>query len=257
MNLHRRSQRQQIQLDALNQKSKQQVLSINEQWQQAKITSLLHKNAAIPLLEALLKREPSHIAANYMLGEILLDKLELSKGEGDRGISYLETVMQREPIYIASCYELIYQFLIKQGDKAKAQQYLELLQKNIDRCQKAVQERHKIESDNLFLSHDRSSTEIGELALQLANYPEIQSAHLVRKEVKYFSDRPLYVLAITRRFLRSEGSFYRYDHLSQILLEEITFPQQGEWVVEILSDNDKLGRAIRKVSSTAIYRYHF
>jgi Zn-dependent protease with chaperone function len=259
INLHQRSQIQQIQLDVLNQSSKQRVLSVNELWQQATLTSLLQsKNAAIPLLEALLEREPFHIAANYMLGEILLDKLELSQEEGDHGIFYLETVMQREPIYIASCCELIYQFLLKQGNKIKAQQYLEFLRKNIDQCQKAAQERHKIESDNLFLPHDCSSTEIGELALQLANYPEIQSVHLVRKVVEYFSNRPLYVLAITRRFLRSpDGSFYRYDYLSQILLEEITFPERGEWVIKILTENDKLGRVIRKVSSTTIYRHHF
>jgi len=78
MNLHRRSQRQQIQLDALNQKSKQQVLSINEQWQQAKITSLLYKNAAIPLLEALLEREPSHIAGEWVV-KILSDNDKLGR----------------------------------------------------------------------------------------------------------------------------------------------------------------------------------
>jgi hypothetical protein len=256
INLHRRSQQQQIQLDVLNKKANHQSLSKKELWQQAKVTSVLQsKNAAIPLLKELLEQEPFHIEANYMLGEILLDVDEI---EGDRGIFYLETVMQREPIYIANCCELIYQFSIEQGDKSKAEPYLELLRKNIDRCQKAARERHNIEPDNLFLPHDRSSTEIGELALQLANYPEIQSAYVVRKVVKYFSDRPLYVLAITRRFLRSaDGSFYRYDYLSQILSEEIAFSSKGEWVIKILSDNDKLGKSIIKVSPKTIYRHHF
>ncbi len=256
LNLHLQSHRHQIRLNALTQKAQLQSLSLNEQLHLAGLISyfddnLENKNAAISLLKAVLDREPVNISANYMLGKVLMELKDAN------GINNLEVVMQRQPIYAASCSELIYKFLIEAGEKIKAQPYLELLRKNISKCQKAGQERREIDENNLFWAHEFSASEIGELSLQLANYPEIHAAYVVRPEITLFPELPLYVLAIKRQLSYShDGSFYQYSHLSQILKEEVFFPQEGEWIVKIFDhEYGKLEQIIRKISSGAIYKY--
>jgi Zn-dependent protease with chaperone function len=258
--LYLRSQQEKTHLEALAEKAKQQPLSPSELWQQIKSTvNLQDRKSAIPYLRSFLARNSEHIDAKYRLGEILLELNDID------GITDLETVMELAPIYTASCCERIYLFWQKRGETAKAQPYLERLTEfrggthpEGNRCQKAYVERHKIEAGNKFLPYQLPKSEISELTLQLARYPEIQIAYLVRKDVTDFPQRPLYVLAIVRRFTGSrDDDFYRYDHLSEILLDELSLSQTCEWVAVIFSGaNDKLEREICKIKSAKIYQYH-
>jgi len=50
-----------------------------------------------------------------------------------------------------------------------------------------------------YLYHELSAMEVEHLKEQLSHYPQIARAYLVRKEVRYFSEKPLYALGITLR----------------------------------------------------------
>lgn len=75
----------------------------------------------------------------------------------------------------------------------------------------------------------------------------------MRKELKYFSEKPLYVLAIVVR-----GRWYKCDSEKRVrqvverLASQVRFPGDGRIIV-LNEANKKLRKLLRKIDGTEIY----
>jgi Zn-dependent protease with chaperone function len=114
-------------LKALDNKAASQTLSLEEAWQRAYWTwEFQGDEAAIPLLREILASTPNHVAANFTLGQILLQQNDAT------GIEHIERAIAHNPDLFLEGYELIYLFWKKQGNLEAAQAYQERARKHYD-----------------------------------------------------------------------------------------------------------------------------
>lgn len=71
-----------------------------------------------------------------------------------------------------------------------------------------------------FIAHNLSKDILRSLSRQLSDYPQIKEAYIVQKSLKYFSEKPLYVLGVVSRISSYEQ--YSYE-LNQELLDELYY----------------------------------
>lgn len=236
-------------LEALEAKAAHSPLSVEEAWNRARWTlDLVGTQEAIPLLKSVLTRQADHVSANYLLGQILIAQ------DNEAGIDYLEQAMARDPDSVLSGTQSIYGFLRRQGRDAEAEQYRERAAKHHELLGLAQQERSGFSHGDRFQPHGLSAEVEAALQQQLAGYPEIKEAYLVRKVVLFFPDNPYYILGVTRQrhFLESNSSS-KDQLLIDRLADELECPGQT-WITILNSTNKSLKKALRKTAISPIYQ---
>lgn len=236
----------------LRQKAAFVNLTISEEWQLAKATLELDGDAAArPLLEAILQTQPEHVGANYELGRILI------LANDDLGVEYLETAMSREQECTPNACRLLYDFYQARNREPEAKKYAQKIQAYFEKVALAEQERSRITESDGFLTHDFSPEVIDGLKQKIARYPEIKTAYLVKKKVKYFPEKPIYVVGVVRQI-----AWYKLDRESaaQKLLarlgSELTYPAETLVIVlEIAtkSIHNKIHKNIASIAKAKIY----
>ncbi len=242
-------------LQSLEQKALSQSLSVEEAWYRAQWTrDLIGDKEAIPLLKTVLDMQADHVSANYLLGQILIEQ------EDAAGIDYLEKAMAKAPDTVLSGYQLIYIFLQKQGREKEAQQYRQRAEQHYEQLLLAQQERSGVNASDRFQPHGLSAAVEAKFRQQLARYPQIKEAYLVRKVMQYFPEKPYYVLGVSRRrpFFEWEGEDQKLfnclaqdEELFKPLATESEFPAQA-WI-EVLNANKPLAKVLRKTAGVPIY----
>ncbi|MFB2935419.1 M48 family metalloprotease [Aerosakkonemataceae cyanobacterium BLCC-F154] len=223
-------------------KAKTHLLTVESTWKYAQLTSEFQgAKAAIPLYQEVLSQQPQHVAANFNLGQILL------KEQDFRGIEYLETAMQKDPELVVAGCKLIYAFFQRQGNYTKAKIYQERIEANFYLVEQAIKERREISDRTRFFPHDLPEEEIKQIVEQLSTYPQIKEAYLAQKTVTHFPEKPIYVLAIIRRFLGSDPNKYQTDaEFIDLLLDDLNF--SGEVLgIAINQHNNRLRDIFRKI----------
>lgn len=223
-------------------------LTIDDTWNRAYWTLELEGNqAAIPLLHEVLQLQADHAASNYILGKILITQND------EAGIGYLEAAMSKDiEIVIEGC-QIIYNFLCQQGREAEANQYLDRAKIHQQNLLNAQQERSGVWSHDNFEPHNLSPEEKQQLKDQLATYPGIKEAYLVKKVVRYFPERPFYLLLIKRQF-----SWWKIEseNANQELLKRLTtgikFPYYF-WIMVFSGRTTSVSRKICQTTREAIY----
>ncbi|MFB2980801.1 M48 family metallopeptidase [Microseira sp. BLCC-F43] len=105
-------------LQSLEQKAQKQTLSDEESWNRACWTlEFKGQEVAILLFKEILATQPSHAAANYTIGQILLQK------DDSTGIDYVEKAMEKESDYVIDGCQLVSYFLNK-NEKKKKQRHI-------------------------------------------------------------------------------------------------------------------------------------
>jgi hypothetical protein len=115
----------------------------------------------------------------------------------------------------------------------------------------AQQERSGVSDRDRFEPHELDPTAIANLTQQLAHYPQIKQAYLVRKAVSYFPEKPFYLLGIVRRkgFLESEDA---ENQLTAKLMTNLVFPSQT--LVIGLNKNKAIAQQLQSINSAMIYQ---
>nr|WP_322685388.1 M48 family metallopeptidase [Nostoc sp. DedQUE07]MDZ8131617.1 M48 family metallopeptidase [Nostoc sp. DedQUE07] len=237
-------------LKDLNYKSQKQQLTLKEAIQQAFLTLEIEgEEAVIPLLQEILNRDAYHASANYLLGEILLKK------QDSTGIEYIEKAIEQDSnIVIVGC-QIICNFLKNQGKNNEAKSYQERAENYDKLILKARKERSNLKRNDKFYSHNISDIEVNKLRQQLSHYPQIITAYLVQKNLQYFPEKPLYVLAVKRGFSFWEGSrIYETDNskIVQSLLKENELPDNV--FIFILNSNLSMEKKLKRISNSMIYQ---
>lgn len=233
------------QLQDLDRKADGGVLTEEEAWQQAKLTTQLEGySASIPLLQSILENNPSHVSANYWLGQILL-----SQGD-ERGIEHLETSMASDRETILDGCQHIYRFLQQQGRETEALPYQKRAEEYYQNLLLAKQEREKVSDRDRFAPHELPSERVSEFARQLAGYSEVKAAYLVKKAVQYLPEKPFYVLGIERD--RSPALSDDRALLDR-LANELNCPGET-WIIIFNDRNKALAKALQKIDSQPIFQ---
>lgn len=240
--IYQKNQRRLKNFETLTTKAKSNNLTIESTWKYAQLTAKFQGNqAAIPLYQEVLNQQPQHIAANFNLGQILLEEKDL------RGIKYIETAMQIYPELVVPGCKLIYAFLQRQGKLNEAKVYQERLEQNFDDNQQARKERREISDRSQFIPHNLPEAEIKQIVEQISTYPQIKEAYLAQKTVTYLPEKPVYVLAIIRRFLSSDPNKYQTDaEFIDLLLDDLNFSGEVLGIV-INQHNSYLREFLRKL----------
>ncbi len=238
------------QLQSLEEKAEKQSLTEEEAWNRACWTlELKGDEVAIPLFREILKEQPDHAAANYNLGQMLLQKNDES------GIDYIEKAMKKDPGSVVQGCDLIYYFLMQQEKVEEAKVYQKRADEHYNLLMLAKQERSTVTASDEFQFHDLESHDIENLSRQLSVYSaQLEEVYFVKKVVKYYPEDPFYVMAVVRR-----RGFFEMDRdkpdneLADRLSNEVRFP--GHAYIIVLNENgNSLKNKLRKIKGSIIYK---
>jgi Zn-dependent protease with chaperone function len=229
-----------------------QILNEQEIWERAYYTlELRGKEAAIPLLQDILKIQPNHADANYVFGRILL-------GEADvEGVVYVERAIEQKVNWVIDGCGLIADFFYHQGQPKEAKKYLERAEKHYQLLLKAQQERIGVYDTDSFKPHTLEESDVSKLNQEIADYSQVEEAYLVQKVVNYFPKESFFVLGIIRKQFRKHG-LNENDEISQKLAELLAKKLQFSFPTYIIilnhSRNNILRKKICKTDKSLIFR---
>ncbi|OKH40401.1 hypothetical protein NIES2119_01895 [[Phormidium ambiguum] IAM M-71] len=231
----------------LSAKAKIETLTIESTWKYAQLTAEFTGNkAAIPLYQEVIRQQPEHIAANFNLGQILLEEKDF------RGIKHIENAMEKDPELLIPGCKLLYAFFQSQGKLTEAKIYQEQIEEKFYAIQQARKERKEISDRTQFISHNLPDTEINQIIEKISNYPQIKEAYLAQKIVTNFPEKPVYVLAVIRRFLSSDPNKYQTDaEFIDVLLDDLNF--SGEVLGIVINQHNAYFRELFRKIPALIY----
>lgn len=237
---HQEAQRQQQTLEDLEAKVAEGKISLAEAWQRAALTADLHGDQeGLPLVQEFLRAKPDHAQANFVLGKMLLERKDA------RGLPYIKKAMETTPEAVGAGCETISWFLRGQGRTAEAASYRERGRRHERDWEGSQAERAGVAVTDKFLYHGLPAEETAKFREQMSSFPQVWRVYLVRKQVKFFPERPLYVLGIVPN--ASAGPDF-----ANRLGPKIKFP--GETIFIILEgDGKKFERPLAQLSTALIY----
>jgi Zn-dependent protease with chaperone function len=138
-------------------------------------------------------RFPEHAPACFTLGRLLLERDDEAFGR------LLETAMRHDSGYIGPALNLMLDYYRNAGRDRDADPLLRRLDEHRRALARASAERLKVRRGDRFLPHDLSPADVEKLRRVLNAYPQVTAAYFAKKQVRLFTDKPSYVLAVKRR----------------------------------------------------------
>jgi hypothetical protein len=232
-----------------------ETLTSEETWKRAVATEQ-HSgpDAAFALYEAMLGDKEYSAAANYNIGRILLAREDAS------GISFLETAMQKDPSNATEpALLLIHAFKQEQGmDKSEVKAVEERFVAHGQDEEKALVERRR---DTVysglakFLPHGLEDTApLDAIKAAGVTVKYVERMYLVRKEVQYFPDRPLFLLVVEWRSTVSDMVEQKdYNNVANALQKNVTLP--GETLLLFFEKDQMIfKKRIQAVEGGVVYQ---
>ncbi|MEI6519825.1 MAG: hypothetical protein WCO98_07265, partial [bacterium] len=178
----------------LEEKMRTQELSMSEKWEYIEIM-FGKKEAEEQLLEKLhqfVADFPCNISANIILGS------ELLRTNNPEGLSYIEKAISLDPEIEVKGLDTIISFHIDNGREMEADLYIKRLRENIPQINLAIKERNKDLLKFKYIQHDLSPEWLETIKNQLVKYSDIKEAYLVKVDLKYLKERPIYLFFYTQ-----------------------------------------------------------
>src|SRR4029453_17795939 len=138
-------------LSAIEKKAKSEALTLEEKWERAQLTEEFRDSQqALDLYRNVLAADPEHGGANFALGRLLLERMEV------RGIDLLERAMRLDHQYIIPGCQQIYGFLKDQGREPEAEKYFDRAIRQSELYEAAQRERSSIKFNDTYIPHNLS-----------------------------------------------------------------------------------------------------
>lgn len=223
-------------------------LSLEDVWKLASWNLEINKEElAVQRLTQVLTMNSDHIGTHYLLGKILLEQDNLD------GVQHLETALSKDMNLMNNSLQILYQFFWERGEVEKANYYRDRLDAFYEQLRKAKKERSLVRHQDTFCPHGFDKNETHKLRNQISQYSQVKEAFLVQKVLTYFSEIPLFVLGIVRRYnaFKIESSDIDLE-IANILKKNLQI--QGEWEIVVVSDkNSKIIKKMREIQQSLIY----
>ncbi len=227
---HQEAARKRSRLQELDQHAALESPGESLQWERCELTvELRGPEEAELLLRDLLRAAPDHPFANLIMGRLLLERDDAA------GFALVERAIERHPACREQGHALLIAYHERHGRGAEVERQRRLAWSHDDQMAVAEAERVGVSNTDTLMAHTLPAEEVRRIAEQLEKFPEVKEAYLARKEVRQFSDVPLYVLGI-----RLDRPWYRSPTAgSRDLFQRIAAEVQvsGEWLVVALGQD--------------------
>lgn len=241
---HDRAARRQGQLEQLPGAADEAAENPELLWERAvALLDLEGPPAAEPLLRRLLELRPDHSAANLVLGRHLLDQ-----GRGDEGEARLRRILDRDQDeLVGEACEALAGFFQSVGAADRVREIHERLSRHEAARAAADRERSHVSHRDTFLPHQLDEPALAALRTQLALFPELTRAYLVRKSLRHEGGQPLFVLCVQSRVgLLGRSSAERDLRLVVGLVPKVRLPGRV-LVIPAAGEYRRLAAAIRRL----------
>jgi Zn-dependent protease with chaperone function len=219
--------------------------SEEHEWELIRVTEEMEPETdLLPLLEALLARNPKHASALYTRGRVRLDRGE------ETGIADLEKVMQLDPEATLPACNLIYGFLAER-DEARAETYRQrwIARNDFEERLRAELDTFDPKTAKLAASDLGAEAHAGFLAV-LRDHPKgIKRAWLLRRLIDTDPEARAYVLAIETTMWTGESGAQKIVET----LAAIPLPEAVHIVPLSLSAFAKTRKQIKKLKLEPLY----
>lgn len=197
--------RMKSQLAELEERARHGALPLDDARLHARLVHELRgAEEALPLYRGLVARAPDDAPAQFVLGQILLDR------GSDEGLEHLDRAMDADADAVFAACEHAYLYLTERGRDEEAEPYRERAERRAARFDLARRERTEISDRGPFEPPTLAPAEIGQLRERLAGVRKLKRAYLVRRRMQHLDDElPLHVLFVFPRtgFVRHREAF--------------------------------------------------
>jgi Zn-dependent protease with chaperone function len=231
-------------LESLSRKSSTEALSLTDAWRLAELTETFQSaKEAFPRYKQVLRLQPDHPGALFALGRIAL------ANGNPGGADVVEKAMSLDSDLVVEGCQRLQSFYTEVGDKKRARIYANREVKHLETLMLAREERASVRAGDGFLPHGLDAVDRQEIASLMAATQGVQRAYLVQKSLVHFPEKPLYVLAVSRKKARGDQDDLTF---SQSVADAI--PIQGNVIVFVLAGrNRRFHRSIKETDHSLIF----
>jgi Zn-dependent protease with chaperone function len=199
---------------------------------------------ALELRRRLVAEHPQSAPARFVLARQLLQADEAA------GVEIMEAVIAEEPEAVLAGSEILRNYWWRRGEQDTARQWHARFQQRQEEIEQGKQERDQVLSSDTWMAHGLDTAALDALVTQLRKVAGLKRAYLVRKQVRYRPEVPLYVFGFgSEKFGLASNA--RGEAVMAQLRTEIEFP--GETLVlSIEGSNAFLGRAFGAIPGAQI-----
>jgi Zn-dependent protease with chaperone function len=202
---------------------------------------------AEPLLREILVRQPKHVAANFHLGRILLDR------GAEEGCQYVEKSVVEEPTLEPQACVVLREHFRRSGRPDQVRKTEARLDRYEAQLAQSRAERCEVTPSDTLIPHELSESELGAVRIGLAQEPELAEAWLARKQLRFFPQQKLFVLCAARKrpwYSFSETAadrklIMRLSNQVQLPGRTLVFTPNGDYRA--------LARKVRQVPDSAVF----
>lgn len=156
--------------------------------------------AAAPLFSQALEQAPDHPLLQYSYGQWLMEE------ENAEGVKHLERAMELDGSIAIDCCTAIYSFLQERGQDEEADRFLDKAKDCFERWALSQQERSNVFEADTYSEHGVEDEPLAKLIVCLESHEKVAKAYLVRKDCKYFPEKPFYVIVLDFKFAMGKPS---------------------------------------------------
>jgi hypothetical protein len=148
---------------------------------------------ALAMIRDFVERTPGHAGAHFELGQMLLAQ------DDEEAVGFLETAGRIDADFTYAVLRMLLNYYREAGRDDEADVIHRRIETHNSNLKKARNERGRVSRRDRFIPHGLPVADLDRIRRVLFRYPQVQMAWLTRKQVKLFSEKPIYVLCIRRR----------------------------------------------------------
>lgn len=216
------------------------MLTLQEGCDRANLTEAVGPGADAALLQfrALHEQAPDEPYLCLSLGVRLLGRDDVA------GIALIERAIELDERAMVQGFEVLRDYHWRNGRREEAQSWHEKMLERVQLEQAAAHERNTILLKDSYTGHELGEEQLETLRAHLRGVQGLGKAYLVKKQVRYFPDRPCYVFGF---IVQRSGLLRRRRFTPEAVmvdLKHIVFP--GETlIVSVEGVNYRFGRKFR------------
>ncbi|WP_190401243.1 M48 family metalloprotease [Pseudanabaena sp. FACHB-1998] len=247
---YQESQELQMRIEHLERQTKNASLTIDKALELASlILDFKGKEEAISKFRVVLDIDPKNSEANYAIGNIFLE-------QGDeQGVSHMEIAMEEDYTKVVSGCEILRSFMRQTRNFKAADFYRDRGNRHYQLLLLDQEERSIIKAQDNFIPHNLANNVLKSLSNKLSDFSQMQEAYIVQKDLKYFPEKPLYVLGIVRKkILYDEYAEERDRELFHALYSDLEFIKELH-IVHLNLSKWNLKRVLSRIPKSKIRLY--
>lgn len=232
-----------VKINELNVKRSNESLNIDEEFDYAEAIEVLEgPKEGLRIYQDIINKHTNYPPALFAIGRILLHLND------EVGCNYIEKAIESNIGYTIEGCRLIHNYLIDCGKPEEANEYYDRVMKFEEITKLAKEERNSVRFSENYIEHALKETDLEEITTQLQGYDNIQEAYLIRKDVKYLKQFPLYILGMKFKDIMED----KQSSFVQKIVNEIDFP--GEFfIVPLTKKNTPLEEIMKNIKGSKIF----